>query len=37
MVYMHTQDLMNENPCSNQTMHMLFEHGFKLENALNES
>ena len=25
---------MNENPCSN---HRLFEHGFKLENILNET
>ena len=27
---------MNENPCSNQEIHVLFEHGFKLENTLNE-
>ena len=27
---------MNENPCSQQEIHMLFEHGFKLENASNE-
>ena len=24
---------MNENPCSNQEMHMLFELGFELENT----
>ena len=24
---------MNENPCSNQEIHMLFEYGFKLENT----
>ena len=23
----------NENPCSNQEIHVLFEHGFKLENT----
>ena len=27
---------MNENPCSNQEIHMLFEHGLKLENTSNE-
>ena len=27
---------MNENPCSNQLIHVLFEHGFELENTLNE-
>ena len=27
---------MNENPCSNQEIHVLFEHGFKLENTSNE-
>ena len=27
---------MNENPCSNQEIHMLFEHGFELENTLNK-
>ena len=27
---------MNENPCSNQEIHMLFENEFKLENT-NES
>ena len=25
---------MNENPCSNQEIHVLFEHGFELENIL---
>ena len=24
---------MNENACSNQEIHMLFEHGFKLKNT----
>ena len=24
---------MNENPCSNQEIRVLFEHGFELENA----
>ena len=28
---------MNENPCSNQEIHMLFEHGSELENTKNES
>ena len=27
---------MNENPCSNQEIHVLFEHGSELENTLNE-
>ena len=27
---------MNENPCSNQEIHVLFEHGFELENTSNE-
>ena len=27
---------MNENPCSNQEIHVLFEHGSELENAYNE-
>ena len=27
---------MNETPCSNQEIHMLFEHGFELENTKNE-
>ena len=27
---------MNENPCSNQEIHLLFEHGFELEYTLNE-
>ena len=27
---------MNENPCSNQEIHMLFEHGFELENTSNK-
>ena len=27
---------MNKNPCSNQENHILFEHGFKLENTKNE-
>ena len=27
---------MKENPCSNQEIHVLFEHGFKLENTSNE-
>ena len=27
---------MNENPCSNQEIHALFEHGFELENTFNE-
>ena len=27
---------MNKNPCSNQEIHMLFEHGSELENTLNE-
>ena len=26
---------MNENPCSNQEIHVLFEHGSKLENTEN--
>ena len=26
---------MNENPCSNQEIQMLFEHGFELEHFLN--
>ena len=30
-VYIHSQ--MNENPCSNQEIHMLYEHGSELENA----
>ena len=30
-VYTHCQ--MNENPCSNQEIHMLFEHGSELENT----
>ena len=25
--------IMNKNPCSNQEIHMLFEHGFELENT----
>ena len=33
-VYTHCQ--MNENPCSNQEIHMLFEHGSELENTYNE-
>ena len=33
-VYTHCQ--MNENPCPNQVIHMLFEHGSELENTLNE-
>ena len=28
---------MNENPCSNQEIHELFEHGLKLENILQMS
>ena len=28
---------MNENQCPNQEIHMLFEHGFELENLKNES
>ena len=24
---------MNKNPCANQEIHMLFEHGFKLESS----
>ena len=28
---------MNENPYSNQEIHMLFEHGFELENTYIES
>ena len=28
-VYTHCQ--INENPCSNQEIHMLFEYGFELE------
>ena len=31
-VYTHCQ--MNENPCSNQEIHVLFEHGSELENIL---
>ena len=27
---------MNENPCSNQEISVLFEHGLKLENTSNE-
>ena len=27
---------MKENPCSNQEIHVLFEHGSELENTLNE-
>ena len=27
---------MNENPCSNREIHLLFENGFKLENTENE-
>ena len=27
---------MNENPCSNQEIHVLFEHGYELENTYNE-
>ena len=27
---------MNENPCSNQEIHVLFEHGSELENTYNE-
>ena len=27
---------MNENPCSNQEIHVLFEHGSGLENTLNK-
>ena len=27
---------MNRNPCSNQEIHVLFDHEFKLENTLNE-
>ena len=27
---------MNENPCSNQDIHLLFEHRFELENTVNE-
>ena len=27
---------MNENPCSNQEIHVLFEHGSELENTSNE-
>ena len=27
---------MNENPCSKQEIHLLFEHGFKLGNTLTE-
>ena len=30
-VYTHCQ--MNENPCSNQEIHALFEHGYELENT----
>ena len=30
-VYTHCQ--MNGNPCANQEIHMLFEHGFELENT----
>ena len=30
-VYTHCQ--MNENPCSNQEIHELFEHGSELENT----
>ena len=33
-VYTHCQ--MNENPCSNQEIYMLFEHGSELENTQNE-
>ena len=33
-VYTHCQ--MNENPCSNQEIHVLFEHGSELENTKNE-
>ena len=32
--YTHCQ--MNENPCSNQEIHVLFEHGSELENTQNE-
>ena len=27
---------MNKNPCSNQEIHVLFEHGSELENTINE-
>ena len=30
-VYTHCQ--MNENPCPNQEIHVLFEHGSELENT----
>ena len=30
-VYTHCR--MNENPCSNQEIHVLFEHGYELENT----
>ena len=33
-VYTHCQ--MNENPCSNQEIHVLFEHGSEFEITLNE-
>ena len=33
-VYTHCQ--MNENPCSNQEIHVLYEHGSELENTKNE-
>ena len=33
-VYTHCQ--MNENQCSNQEIHVLFEHGSELENTLKE-
>ena len=28
---------MNENPCSNQEIHVLFGHGFKLENTYKDA
>ena len=33
-VYTHCQ--MNQNPCSNQEIHVLFEHGSELETTLSE-
>ena len=28
---------MNENPCSNQEIRVLLDHGFELENTLNDA
>ena len=33
-IAVYNQCQMNENPCSNQEIHVLFEHGSELENTL---